>query len=321
MDVELFPELSVDGFRPHALHASERCWVETNCSIDLWIELLHALGLPPEAALGFTARQDFEGDQFSFGKFPHAELQALFGLNVRELSIFRPLETQVLTQMRRGRLCLVEVDPFHLPDTGIAAYRRVHGKTTIAPNRIDADKRVLEYFHNGGYYRLEGEDYDGVLRPPGVAEGLFRPYTEFTNLDAQPLAPDALRALSAELYAWHLAHRPAENPIRAFQAVAGEQAEALAGAGEQAFHDYAFHNLRMLGSNFELLGAGLAWLQGPQDPRIACCQAIAETAKGAQFQLARAVARRRFEGFAQTLDPAVEAWERLFDQASARHAA
>jgi hypothetical protein len=313
--------LTPESFRPHPLHAPERCWPETNCAIDLWIELLHALGLPPEPALGFAARQDFEGDQFTFGKFSLAELSTLFGLNVRELAVYAPVEEQVRRQLERGRMCLVEVDPWYLPDTGLAAYRRQHGKTTIAPNLIDLEARRLEYFHNAGYFALEGEDFDGALRPAMPDGMLFRPYVEFTNLDARPLPADQLRARAAEFYAQHWAGRPARNPIRAFQQVLPAQVAALAGAGEQAFHDFAFHNLRMAGSNFELLGAGLAWLEGPADPRVALCRTIAETAQAAQFQLARAVARRRFDGFAQALDPAAEAWDRLFDRALALHAA
>ena len=36
---------------PHALHQGERVWQETNCYVDLWIELLHGFGLDPRAAL------------------------------------------------------------------------------------------------------------------------------------------------------------------------------------------------------------------------------------------------------------------------------
>jgi hypothetical protein len=320
MDLRLL-DVTTDRFAPHPLHEADRCWTETNCAIDLWIELLHALGLPPEPALGFAAAQDFEGDQFSFGKFAHAELEVLFGLTVRELAVYEPIERHIVRQLERGRICLVEVDPFFLPDTGVAAYRRQHGKTTIAPNLIDVAGRRLEYFHNAGYFALEGEDFDGVLRP-AMPEGLlFRPYTEFSTLEPRPLPETQLRRRAEEHYAHHWANRPAKNPIRAFQQVAPAQAEALAGAGESAFHDFAFHNLRMLGSNFELLGAGLAWLHGPDDARIGACRAIAETAKAAQFQLARAVARGRFAGFAQALDPAAEAWDALFDRAFALHAA
>jgi len=64
--------LSEAGWTPQALHAGERIWLETNCYIDVWAELLPALGHPAEAALGFTVRQDFESDHFTFSKFPPA---------------------------------------------------------------------------------------------------------------------------------------------------------------------------------------------------------------------------------------------------------
>jgi hypothetical protein len=317
----LLPALTLQSYRPHPLHGPDRCWSETNCYVDLWIELLHALDLPPEAALGFAARQDFEGDQFSFTKFPLEDLEGLFGLHVQELAIYAPVEQQVLTQMARGRMCLVEVDPFWLPDTGAAAYRTQHGKTTIAPNRLDLAGRRLEYFHNAGYFALEGEDFDALFRPAAPDDRPFRPYVEFTTLQPLRLSPEVLRAHARDIFAAHWSRRPQANPIRAFQASAPARIEALAGQGEQAFHDFAFHNLRLLGANFDLLGAGVAWLFGEDDARIEACRQIAETAKTAQFQLARALARRRFEGFAQALDPAAAAWDQLFETTAVRTAA
>ena len=41
----------------HPLHQGERVWLETNCYVDLWIELLHDFGFDPRAALGFTVLQ------------------------------------------------------------------------------------------------------------------------------------------------------------------------------------------------------------------------------------------------------------------------
>ncbi len=32
------------AYVPHRLHASARAWTESNCYIDVWIEVLHALG-------------------------------------------------------------------------------------------------------------------------------------------------------------------------------------------------------------------------------------------------------------------------------------
>ena len=39
---------------PHALHQGERVWQETNCYVDLWIELLHGFGFDPRAPLAFN---------------------------------------------------------------------------------------------------------------------------------------------------------------------------------------------------------------------------------------------------------------------------
>ncbi len=62
--------VDASSYRPHPLHATERTWTETNCYVDLWIELLHSLGLDPLAAAAFTISTDFEGDQWTFFKFP-----------------------------------------------------------------------------------------------------------------------------------------------------------------------------------------------------------------------------------------------------------
>ena len=53
--------LTADTFVPHPLHATERSWTETNCYVDVWIEVLHALGLDPrlpEALLTKAATQE-----------------------------------------------------------------------------------------------------------------------------------------------------------------------------------------------------------------------------------------------------------------------
>jgi hypothetical protein len=313
--------ISPHGYVQHPLHAPDRCWPETNCYLDLWIELLHALGLPPEAAMAFTVRQDFEDDQFGFSKIPLEDLETLYGLRVQELALYDPLEAHVLRQMARGRLCLVELDPFWMPDTGQAAYRIQHGKTTVGINAIDVEASRLEYFHNAGYFALEGEDFDQLFRPAAADDRPFRPYVEFTTLEPVHLSRAEMKARSAAILERDWARRPAANPIRAFQAVYAERAEALVGRDMQAFHDFAFHNPRLLGANFEMLGACLDWLSDGRDPRIARCRTIAEAAKAAQFQLARAVARRRFDTLAAQLDAAADAWDALFEADAVRDAA
>ena len=70
---------------PSPLHAEDRTWIETNCYVDVWLELLHALGLETGPALAFTLAVDFEGDQWQFFKFPAEDLQRLYGIEVAEI--------------------------------------------------------------------------------------------------------------------------------------------------------------------------------------------------------------------------------------------
>ncbi|WP_105404369.1 DUF1839 family protein [Neorhizobium sp. T7_12] len=309
----VFPALDPANYRTHALHSAERMWPETNCYVDLWIEVLSAQGLPPEAMLGFTLTQDFEGDQFTFFKVPLEDLETLFGIRVTELAIFDRPEWHVTEQIRRGRLTLLELDSFYLPDTRGVAYRQEHGKTTVAINRLDLERRELDYFHNGGFFTLSGEDFDGLFQLNAGPEALpFLPYTEFAKFPA--VYPDAreIRETAWKLLRHHFPRRPQDNPIRAFGKVFPAQVERIAERDFGFFHKYAFNTLRQVGANFELLASHLAWLNHKafaQPERQAL--RISEVAKSTQFQLARALTRKKFEPLATALDPAADAWDLL----------
>ena len=122
MTKQVFP-LSSDGYQPHLIHTRDRHWAETNCYVDVWIELLHAWGFDPIAAMPFTVAIDFEGDQWTFFKFPHIDLRDLYGLDVQELMIWRSLVTHVDEQVGLGRPVLIELDSYYLPDTVGTAYQ------------------------------------------------------------------------------------------------------------------------------------------------------------------------------------------------------
>lgn len=310
----IFPALSAETYVPHQLHASERMWPETNCYVDLWIELLASSGLPPEAMLGFTLTQDFEGDQFTFFKVPLEDLEALYGIRVTELAIFDRLESHIATQLQRGRICLIEMDSFYMPDTQGVGYRKEHGKTTVAINRMDLANRKLEYFHNGGYYALEGDDFSGIFQHHLTQDDLpFLPYTEFAKFPEKPVSDKERRAIALRLLALHFAKRPEQNPIKAFAEVFPGQVEKVADRPFGFFHKYAFNTLRQFGANFELTATHLEWLGGDKQFGEAASHAlrISEVAKSVQFQLARAIARRKFEPLATVLDPAITAWDEL----------
>lgn len=306
----IFPALDPLAYSKHVLHGPDRVWTESNCYSDLWVEVLNAAGLVPEAAFGFAVTQDFEGDQFTFAKPPAEDIEALFGIIVQELAIFDDVAAHVDAQLARGRLSLVEVDSYFLPDTQGLSYRLSHGKTTIAINRLDRAGRRLEYFHGPGYHLLEGSDYDGVFNGYGDAATPFLPYVEFIKFPVVAFSAD--RKLAGEILTRHLARRPRDNPLRAFQALLPQLAEAVSMREPGYFHLFAFNTLRQFGANFELLASHLAWLEGrPDAPGVAAATQIAETAKASQFQLARACARKKFESLPLALEPAVNAYDEL----------
>ena len=309
----VFPGLDAQTFHKHPLHAAERDWPETNCYMDLWIELLHAIGREPLAALGFTVAQDFEGDQFTFSKFPLEDLNLLYSVRVQELALYDTLEAHLATQIERGRMPMVEVDGFFLPDTRGTSYRATHTKTTIAVNLLDPAGRRMDYFHNAGFFSLAGEDYENLLHTTGEP-GLL-PYAEFVKFGCHDEVHD-LRGAARVLLCKHIGERPTANPVAAFRTRIDEQAYTVAGKAADFFHLYAFNTLRQLGANFELLASHLDWLAegtAVYDEAVGACRALSSGAKSFQFQLARAVARRRFDGLAALLDPLVARYDRALD--------
>ena len=312
----VFPGIDPAAYSPHALHSSERMWPETNCYVDLWIEVLASHHVAPEAMLGFTLTQDFEGDQFTFFKVPLEDIEELYGIRVTELAIFDSVEAHVAEQISRGRICLVEMDSFYMPDTRGVGYRQEHGKTTVAINRLDRRARAMDYFHNGGFFRVDGEDFDGLFQK-NLAEGAlpFLPYTEFAKFPAKPVPGEHQRTVAAKLLRRHYVRRPASNPIAAFAEVFPTQVEAVAERPFGYFHKYAFNTLRQFGANFELMASHLAWISGDvYAPAAEQALTISEVAKSVQFQLARAVTRKKFDSLKSALDPAIEAWDKLMTE-------
>lgn len=306
----VFSDVAPQQYQPHRLHGADRAWPETNCYVDLWIELLSAYGTAPEAMLGFTVTQDYEGDQFTFFKVPLEDLESLYGIVVTELALYDTVEAHVTTQIERGRLCLVEMDSFFLPDTAGTTYRTEHGKTTVGINRLDPAAATMDYFHNGGFFELSGADYAGVFQH-GVEPGLrWIPYTEFAKFPDAPVPVEQLRDTARELLSRHLKRRPASNPLAAYASVFADQVEQVAERGMEFFHLYAFNTVRQFGANFELLASHLEWLDANEfSDEIVAARQISDTAKTTQFMLARAVARRRFAPLETALEPTVTAWD------------
>ncbi len=302
----------------HALHTRERSWAETNCYSDVVIELLHGLGFEPLAALPFTLAIDFDVDQWTFFKFPHADVEELFGLGFHELAPWKPLAVHVHDHVAGGRPVLVELDSFFLPDTQGTAYKLAHVKSTVAVNAIDLRAETMEYFHNQGYYALSGADFRDVFQTAGLVHPrMMPPYIEFVKpLPRQrPLRGAALVEASAALVKKHLGRVPEANPFHTYRPVLERDVAWLLQQDLEVFHDYSFVTLRQLGACYELAAAGLGWLheQGVDGLAEAATEldAISKGAKALQMKLARSVMRKRpldlapFDGMGERWDRAM----------------
>jgi hypothetical protein len=285
------------SYQPHPLHATDRTWTETNCYVDVWIELLHALGLDPLAAGAFTISTDFEGDQWTFFKFPPEDLRALYGLGVAEMNVWRPTLDHAVEQLELGRLLIMDADTWFLPDTQGVSYRIAHAKTAMVPNSIDRAGRRLGYFHNAGYFELEGDDFDGVFRLGPYADPVaLPPYVETVRLDRLRRDPGELVARAVALTRAHVARRPVDDPMLRFEQRLEHDAAWLGTQDLQTFHLYAFGTCRQCGATAELAASFVDWLAA-HDPAVTgsddlvvvaeAFRTVAVTAKSLQFSLAR----------------------------------
>jgi hypothetical protein len=300
------------GYQSHALHGPGRTYGETNCYTDILIELLHARGDEPLAALGCTVRMDFEGDQWTFFKPYPEDLQALFGIDVHEMQPYRPLPEQAAEQIAEGRTLIVELDSWYLPDTLATAYRCEHVKSSVVVEGIDPAGERLRYFHGTGLYELGDEDYRGVFRIGGDFSGdVLPPYTELVRFDAGVRLHGAeLREAARALLRGHLAHRPVSNPFVRFGAQLERDLPRLLDGDASDYHAYAFATVRMAGSAFEVAASQAQWLLGEDaGPASEAFGEIVEGCKTLSFKLAR---RRAFE-VAPALTRAVQAWERAME--------
>jgi hypothetical protein len=282
----------------HRIHTGDRVWAETNCYVDVIVEQVHALGFEPIAALPFTLGIDFEGDQWTFFKFRHADLETLFGLDIQELAIWKPLVVHVNEQVSLGRPVLVELDSYFLPDTAGTAYQREHTKSTVSVNAIDLSSRRMEYFHNQGFFALEGADFNNVFRAEeSVGSAILPPYVEIIKQrPGRALCGSDLAEASLTLLRRQLEVLPA-NPFPKFRERFGSDLRWLATEPLETFHKYSFATLRQFGACYELASTYLDWLGTQMSLELQSAAKafgeLANEAKTMQFQLARSMMRKK----------------------------
>ena len=307
----------------HLIHTRERDWAETNCYVDVLIELLHGWGFEPLAALPFTLAIDFEGDQWTFFKFPHADLRELYGLDIQELAVWRPLVAHIEEQVGLGRPCLVELDSYYLPDTEGTAYQREHVKSTVAIIDIDVAAQRVGYYHGQGFYHLSGDDFSKVFRLTGPnGPEMLPPYFEFVKrrangaLTGKDLVDKSLALLTRQLEAL-----PEANPFQKFKLRIAADLDWLSHAPIEVFHQYSFATLRQFGACYELAATYLQWLQAHDitglEHSTAAFSKLSTSAKSMQFQLARAMVRKKPLDLS-TVDEMAAVWTAAMDHLKLR---
>lgn len=282
-------------YRSHPLHSTGRTFPETNCYVDIIIELLHARGDEPLAAMGTTMRTDFEGDQWTFLKPAPEDLELLYGVDIHEMQPYAFLPEQIAGQIAQARTVIVELDACYLPDTVSTSYHTEHVKTSVAVEAVDPAAQRLRYFHNRGLHELEGEDFRGVFRlgRPFSAD-VLPPYTELVRFDAGPrLSGAQLRSAARMRLRHHLDRRPHTNPFARFRTRLEQDLPRLLEGDAAEYHAYAFATVRMVGAAFEVGASHVDWVLGEE--AAPARQALLRIVEGSKILLLKLARRRAFE--------------------------
>ena len=316
--VAAVPGLDPRSYEPSKLHAPDAIWQEKNCYVDIWIEIIHCLGLPPEAAMGFTLAGDFEGDQWTFFKPSHDELRLLYGLDVQELTTWRPLLEQSIDFLAAGKLVSVESDSFWLPNTAATDYRKAHGKTTIVINAIDLAAQRMCYFHSAGYHEMSGEDFVKTFRLDAGNDPEHLPlFAEYIRSDRVVRHSDAeLKAISADLLRKYVDRLPIDNPVVRFGDRVQAEIPNLQARGLAYYHKWAFATVRQLGAAMELGASNLRWLAPDQADFISAAEhleRISFNCKSLILKLARAVNSRKTPDLSETCTGMSEDWRHAME--------
>ena len=293
--IDAWSGLQADTYQHHFLHEHDCLWPEKNCYTDVWIELIHTLGCDPIAMFSFVHTADFEGDQWTFFKPVHAELRQLYGIDVQELTVWRPLLEHAQEYLSVGKFICCEVDSFYLPDTAGTNYRRQHAKTTILMASLDIPSRRLGYFHNAGYFDLSGDDFSHLFRMTDAPDASYlTPYAEFVRIDQLiRQTPSELAERSFEFFQNHFNNRPLTNPFTRFRQRLLRDRDELQLSSLAHYHAWAFASIRQAGAAFELAAAHLRWLADWGHPALVdaavCFDSISVASKTLILKGARSV--------------------------------
>jgi hypothetical protein len=261
--------------------------------------------------MSFACSVDFEGDQWTFFKPPAEDLERLYGIDVHEMQLYRPVIDHVVEQLKTGRSIIIEADAFYMPDRAATSYRNAHVKSSIAIEAIDSAREYLRYFHGPGFYELSGDDYRGIFwLGRAFFQDVLPPYVELVRFDAgSRLEGEDLRRAAFEALARNLRRRPTRNPWLKFGQRLATDLPALLEGADADYHAYAFATVRQCGAAFEAAKSFVEWLALPASADAGTAiEALSRQAGGAKALLFRLARRRAFDP-ASTIQQLACDWE------------
>jgi hypothetical protein len=202
------------------------------------------------------------------------------------------------------------------------AYKIEHTKSTIAVNGIDLENKQLGYFHGQGYYHVNGDDFLNLFHLQITNDpAILPPYVEFVKRRSVPTpSGDELTRVSLRLLQRQLSLLPESNPFQRFKSRFANDLKWLANEALDTFHKYSFATLRQFGACYELATTYLRWLKARNvnklDTPIAAFEALSTGAKTLQFQLARAIGRKKLLDLT-SLDEMALLWQTGMDEVKA----
>jgi hypothetical protein len=297
---------------PHAWHQGERVWSATNSHLDVWVALLHTLGVDPAPVLLPTLCADFEGDQWTQCRVAAGDLWACYGIAVDDLFVWRPLLAHFVEQLDRGNAVLVEVDAFHLPDMVGSSYQREHLKSLIVVTGYDRHAHRLRYLHGASAGEVGGDDLDALITA-GIGSAQLAPFAQIIKLDRMaPRTPGERGVLGVALARLHATRLPSRNPVRAFADALRSHGAWLAGGDADQYQRWAYATLQQCGAAFELGADVCAWLAAHDEPvaeAVAPLRQVSRLARTLHQRLVRVSQSGRMPDVSQPIDEMAAAWE------------
>ena len=286
--------LDATKYVPHSLHGGDRTWTETNCWLDMMIEVLHIVEAGPGGSGGLHAQHRLRRRTVDPVQVSRPRTFApSTGWRWPRCTCGAPPSTTSKSNWPWAASAVWRSTPGSCPTPQASPTKRRTPRPAIVPQMLDRTGRKMGYFHNAGYFEVSGDDFDGLFYLAGLTDAyVLPPYMETIRLDRiRHISDDDLTAAALALTREHLARRAVTNPLIGFRERLMADLPWLVAGGDEAFHPYAFATCRQCGATAELAASFVDWLGTHASVDLgdaaANLRVVAECAKSLQFILAR----------------------------------